>query len=371
MGPGWTIGRRTCALVLTLALLFMDGCSARHDRVDSPSRVADQVSSGDLISARDRTRLETVVAARAARPANDGYRIGPDDLLDVRIPDLVEAQPSAARVAGAGGEMPVVSGAPAYQQGFRVTAAGEITVPMLGVVRAAGLTPNELEVDVAGRLVAAGILRAPQVTILVAEYRSGVVAVMGSVERPGLYPLTRPGATLADLVWAAGGPNREAGRVVEFVPAGAASGESSPIRLDLEALLNVRDGDRLRNPPAYPGDVVSIAPAGSVLVDGWVEKPGSYPISRGLTVRGALAAAGGHSFPADRRHVAVKRVLASGEDRSFLIDIEAVAEGLVPDVPVTDGDVIRLSASPGRLVPWGVWSAARELVHVGGSIPLF
>jgi protein involved in polysaccharide export with SLBB domain len=117
--------------------------------------------------------------------------------------------------------------------------------------------------------------------------------------------------------------------------------------------------------------VISIAPAGSVLVDGWVEKPGSYAVTRGLTVSGAVAAAGGHVFAADRHHVTVRRILAQGEDRSFLVDLDAVARGVAPDVPVTDGDVVRLPASYGRLVPWGMWVVAKEMVHVGGNVLLF
>src|SRR5439155_12355076 len=170
-------------------------------------------------------------------PDDGGYRIGPDDLLDIRIPDLLEAQPQAASPHGAqgGAEVPTVSGAPTFQQGMRVTAAGEVSVPLLGMVPASGLTPTELEQDIGRRLVAADILRTPHVSVLVAEYRSRVVAVTGSVERPGLYPITRPGTTLADVLWAAGGPNRDAGRVVEFVPAGDGSAGNRPaLRLDLE-----------------------------------------------------------------------------------------------------------------------------------------
>jgi hypothetical protein len=59
----------------------VSGCAARH--------VARQdASTLDLMSASDRTRLEAVAAERAGDPA-EGYRIGPDDLLDVRIPDLL------------------------------------------------------------------------------------------------------------------------------------------------------------------------------------------------------------------------------------------------------------------------------------------
>src|SRR5207247_6591865 len=94
---------------------------------------------------------------------------------------------------------------------------------------------------------AARIVKAPQVNVLVTEYRSRVVAVVGSVERPGVYPLTRPKATLADLIWAAGGPGKDAGREVKFVPGAdgahpdgmARSEPIRPIRVDLETLLAV------------------------------------------------------------------------------------------------------------------------------------
>jgi len=180
-------------------------------------------------------------------------------------------------------------------------------------------------------------------------------------------------------VWAAGGPNKDAGRVVEFVPARAAASEGAgptlagtPIRLDLEILLHATGSDALAvNPPVRPGDVISLAPGGSVLVDGWVDKPGSYPVTRGLTVGGAIAAAGGQLFPADRHRTIVKRLVAPGEQRSFTVDLEAVAEGEAADLPLADGDVVRLPAAPTRLLPWGFWTIAREMVHVGGSVLLF
>src|SRR5262249_3658650 len=45
----------------------------------------------DLMSARDHDRLAAIVAERAAAPTDGGYRIGPDDLLEIRIPDLLDA----------------------------------------------------------------------------------------------------------------------------------------------------------------------------------------------------------------------------------------------------------------------------------------
>jgi len=218
------------------------------------------------------------------------------------------------------------------------------------------------------------------VSVQIVEYRSRVVAVIGSVERPGLYPLTRPRATLADMIWAAGGPAKEAGRVVEFAPAAdsapsraaEAAPASAPIRVDVELLLHAPvDHGQGINARVRPGDVITVSPAGSVLVDGWVQKPGSYPVTRGLTLSGAIAAAGGDMFASDRRHAAVKRTLGPGEERSFTVDLEAVREGRAPDVPITDGDVVRVPASTIRVVPWGAYSLLKGLVYVGGSVPLF
>jgi polysaccharide export outer membrane protein len=360
--------------------------------------------AGALLSAADRARLATLCADRGAGAGRadgsgdagvaasdgreavaDGYRIGPDDLVEVRIPDLLEAQAPAA--LGSGGAIPgraALAAAPVFQQGLRVDAAGNLTIATLGSVHAAGLTASELERDIAGRLVRAGILDAPQVSVLIVEYRSHVAAVVGSVERPGVYPVTHSATTLADLVWGAGGPTRDAGRMVQFTPAGTRTSPGSPavrgsaadtgppIRLDLELLLHSRgEGACSVNPPARPGDVVSLAPAGSVQVAGWVDKPGTVPVTRGLTVTGAIAAAGGELFAADGSSVVVRRVLGPGEEKRWAVDLAAIADGRQSDVPLTDGDVVTVPAANAKLVPYGLWTLTKDVIHVGGSFPLF
>src|SRR5439155_1695970 len=381
---GWFRLRRAASLFAAVLLLapFGSGCAPGAKPAANAARAqASPVSPGDLMSSQDRIRLQARATARAKGASDEGYRIGPDDLLDIRIPDVLDGQGAGLLnrpAPGTPGSV-AVAAAPAAQ-GLRVSDRGDITLPFIGQVHAEGLTGTELEAEIARRLVKEGILRQPRVSVQIVEYRSRVVAVIGSVERPGLYPLTRPRATLADLIWAAGGPAKEAGRVVEFAPAAdsapaspeEAAHTSAPIRLDLEVLLHAPvDHGRGLNPRVRPGDVITVSPAGSVLVDGWVQKPGSYPVTRGLTLSGALAAAGGDLFPADRRHATVKRVLGPGEERSFTVDLEAVADGRAGDVPITDGDVVRVPASMIRLVPWGVYSLAKGLVYVGGSVPLF
>lgn len=362
---------------LSVAAAFAWGCGTSTMRGQAPlphSRtMAAAAHAGDLMSQRDRDALARLSALRASE-GRDGYRIGPDDLLEVRIPKLLTAQSETVRVASAAGgaaALPSVTAAPVFQQGVRVSAMGDVTLPLLGTVPAAGRTPAQLEGDIARRLVSAGILKNPQVSVQIAEHRSNVVGVVGSVERPGLYPLTKPGATIADFVWAAGGPTKDAGRSVTFTPIeGGTRGE--PIVIDLDVLTKERAaGPNPVNPVAMAGDVLTIAPAGSVQVDGWVEKPGSYPVTRGLTLTGAVAAAGGHLFPADRKHVTVKRVTGGNEQKFITVDLEAVASGRTPDFPITDGDVVHLPVSTEKAVPWGAYQAVKEMIHVGASFPIF
>ena len=340
---------------------------------------------GGLLSAGDRARLAALCAERSQPTgATDGYHIGPDDLLEIRVPDLLEAQaPLQASAQGGTPGRASVAGAPSFQQGLRVDAHGNVTIATLGLVPVAGLTPDDAEREIARRLVKAGILDAPQVSVLVAEYRSRVAAVMGSVERPGVYPVTSRDTSLADLVSLAGGPTREAGRLVVFTPSAnggaaaspeamaAARGEP-PIRMDLDTLVHAQgQGACALDPPARPGDVVSVSPAGTVQVTGWVDKPGSVPVTRGLTVSGAIAAVGGSVFAADDHNVTVKRTLGPGDEDTLVVDVDAIADGRAKDVPMTDGDVVTVPSDNTKLVPYGVWSFAKEMIHVGGSIPLF
>jgi polysaccharide export outer membrane protein len=365
-----------------LVALVLAGCGAT--RAPSPGDTA--ITS--LMSAKDQARLAAITQQRLAQRVDPdpGYRIGPDDLLEITIPDLIDATPyrRATTSPTLSPAVPSVEAAPVFRQGVRVSAMGDITIPQLGIIPAANSTAHGLETDIASRLRAAAILNEPEVTVTIVEHRSRVVAVVGSVQRPGLFPLTRPHATISDMIWASGGPSKEAGRIVQFTPAtdpGARAVDGwaadapeavAPIRIDLEMLLRPGEpGLYDLNAPVRPGDVISVAPAGVVSVDGWVQKPGSYPVSRNLTLTATIAAAGGSSFPADRTRVTVKRALNATEEHFMTVDLQAVDERLAPDLPIIDGDVVYLPASGPRLVPWGIWQFFATIFRVGASVVAF
>jgi polysaccharide export outer membrane protein len=79
---------------------------------------------------------------------------------------------------------------------------GKISLPLLNDVQAAGLTPEQLRLqltEAAGKLI-----EEPNVTVVVKEINSRKVFVMGQVAKPGPYPLTGP-STVLQIIATAGG----------------------------------------------------------------------------------------------------------------------------------------------------------------------
>lgn len=69
--------------------------------------------------------------------------------------------------------------------------------------------------------------------------------------------------------------------------------------------------------PARPGDVIMVPGSGEVLVEGWVNKPGSYKITPRLTILGVVAAAGGPLFAADTSSVKLIGRIRREKNRLF------------------------------------------------------
>lgn len=133
---------------LLAAVLLLGGC-AGHARLTQPANTA--LPPADP------------VAALMNRPE---YRIGPSDLLEVTLFQVED-----------------------LDREVRVNNAGQITLPLIGVVQAGGQTVDELEHTLAG-CYRARFLQDPQVTVFVKEFASQRVTVTGEVKKPGIYPMT-------------------------------------------------------------------------------------------------------------------------------------------------------------------------------------
>ena len=212
---------------------------------------------------------------------------------------------------------------------YVVSADGSFTFPLIGRVVAAGLTLTKFESELK-RMLGAGYFKNPQVTAAVVEYRSKRVYVTGAVRQPATYPLTGE-MSLIEVLARAGSTTPEAADHVLIIRSTEAEGpvlpgqdpSASVTRIDLREL----DAGQLPSLKLLGGETIHIPRRFMVYVSGHVRTPGSYPLREDMTVRQALAAAGGASeFGATNR----LRILRTEDGK--LKDVKVEMEDLVrPD----------------------------------------
>lgn len=265
-------------------------------------------------------KVPAAAAVPLAGPAD--YLIGPADILGV-----------------------TVYGHPDLTQTILVQPDGTFTFPLVGRVKGSDLTPAELEKKLV-ILLSRGFIRNPQVTIVVQEYRSKTVYVVGEVARPGPYPLS--GRTSLVEVLARAGPTTNAGAEVVVVrpqlgvavagpvlPTEVAEGEEAPpdkpraevIRI---AVSDIQAGELEKNLFLQPNDTVFVPQAPKVFVTGEVKSPGAYGWFPGMTTRQLISVAGGLTPDGSEGRLKVVRQ-AGGRSEEDKIKL---------DEPVKPGDTV-------------------------------
>ena len=354
--------------------------SNRADGADG-ARGAEDVAprfAGAQGSRTDQERLARLWRERTGGGRTADFTLGPGDIIEVSVPVVADLKDRVERIAG----------------------NGTLSLPYVGTVGAAGLTEKQLKTAITERLSA--IMYKPQVDVFVKEYHSRQVAVVGQVDKPGLYDMTSPSNTLLDMLNDAGGTRQEAAQRVLFIPAhdnrpgapapggtGASTGGGA---MSIAALAPgaVQEALRTRHPieiglgnlsrggdpaalmlPARPGDMLVVPDAGEVVVQGWVEKPGSYKITPGLTVAGAVGAAGGALFASDERAVTIMRNSGSGKKIFITADLDKIDAGQAADVPVQAGDLVSVPYSMVKLVPYGAVSLIGRGLYLSAAAPIF
>ena len=192
-----------------------------------------------------------------------------------------------------------------YDQGdlsgrFTIEADGTFTYPLIGRVKAGGLTLRALEDSLKKRLKDEGFFKNPQISVSVETYKSQKIFVVGEVRAPGAYPLSGD-MNLVEAIARAGSTLPSASGEAIIVHAGApgASGPTLPNpdtaakseRVDLRAMQN---GALTNNVILRDGDTIFVPRAESVYVFGQVKNPGAYSLQqKDTSVLQALSLAGG------------------------------------------------------------------------------
>jgi polysaccharide export outer membrane protein len=225
----------------------------------------------------------------SAQSAGD-YLIGPQDVLLIQVFDQADL----------GGK-------------YSVEVDGTFTFPLIGRVKAGGLTLRAFEGELKAKL-ADGYFRNPQVTVAIEQYRSQRVFVMGEVRQPGPVALTG-GMTLIEALARAGSTTSTSSGEVAIVRTtqGTARGPLLPDQSAgtevFRATIRELEGGRLsQNIELYDGDTIFVPRAETVYVFGQVKTPGGYGIQTDTTILQALSLAGGVTEHGAMNRIKVMRI---------------------------------------------------------------
>jgi polysaccharide export outer membrane protein len=299
---------------------------------------------------------------------DERYRIGPGDVLEIRVFE----RPQLTR------------------ETMRVDGNGRIHMPLIqDEVVAACRTEVALAEEIAGRY--RTYLKNPQVDVFVKEFNSEPVSVIGAVNKPGSFQMQRR-VRLRELLTFAGGPSPDAGKTIQvihdessapcdavppsttvadvkFTPKGGSWAMSDRtdadllpdamlVSVDLQALLR---GDGHSNPYIRPGDFVHIPKADQVFVVGNVYKPSSLPLNEPLTVSLAIARAGGVLPNTKRSRIRIVRSGPTGTAETY-VDLERIEQHEQADLLLKADDIVEVSTSIGKLALRG---------FIGGIVPAY
>jgi polysaccharide export outer membrane protein len=254
-------------------------------------------------------------AAEAIRSGNGDYRIGPGDVLVIEV-----------------------AGEPELKRKVKVLEQGTIQLPYIDrELKVAGLT--EHQVNELLRREFTSILKEPQVTIFIEEYRARMASIAGAVNQPKQVALTRE-IRLYELISQAGGLTDKAGNVVQLIH--TKPSDSIEV-INLNDIFRTPDLNRVLR----DGDFVNVPESGVIYVAGNVNKPGAFPLKERMRISQAIAMAGGVLQDSKKKEVVLVRSdgPAQTNTKKETINLYEIEKDPSKDVVLKPYDVILVPES--------------------------
>jgi polysaccharide export outer membrane protein len=307
--PKW----RSCGVLasILLATTLVVGQSTTRSIV-SPAKATEPNSTENASAS---IQQEAV----ASEESVTALRLGPGDLLEMSVYNVPELS-TKARVGG----------------------NGDIYLPLIDYVHVAGLTAEEAQKLIEKRFADGGFVKDPHVSLLVDDYASQGVSILGEVSKPGVYPVIGE-QRLFDLISAAGGLTDKAGRSVTITHRNRAD---EPINV---ALARHIADDPKSNVAVRPGDTIVVRRADIVYVVGDVNKPSGFLMDSGnLTVLQVIALAGGTNRTAKLSGAKIIRKGPSGMTETP-VQLKKILSAKAPDLPMQPDDILFVPTSAARV----------------------
>ncbi len=267
----------------------------------------------------------------AQQPAADRYRIGPGDVLDIRIYNRPQLSREAVRVEG----------------------NGMIRMPLIETeIRAVCLTEGELAKEISTRY--AKYYKNLQVDVFIKEYHSQQVAIIGAVNDQSRFELQRR-VRLLELLTYAKGPSAKAGQTINIVhstnisPCKQADESDASAAFSSYKLNDVLQGDPKSNPYLEAGDIVTLPEADQVYVVGNVFMPLTIALKEPITLTRAIAMAGGLKQDTRKDKIRVLRQEPGTTIRKEItVDLYAIEKKHSEDLALAPNDIIDVPTSAGK-----------------------
>lgn len=292
-----------------------------------------------------------LVADDALTSAAGRYVLGPDDVITIRVPGLDEFGANTSAI--------------------RIDPNGDVRLPLLGKVHAAGLTVDSMQEQMVTKL--ARLMNHPDVTIMVTEFASRPVSVLGSVKNPGVHQLGGR-RTLLEVLSLAGGIEDTAGNAIRITRRAEmgplpladvkrdASGGFYVGEVDVRSLLEARNP--ASNIEVLPNDVITVPKGDLVYVIGAVRRPGGFILNqeKQMSVLQALSLAEGLDKLANAGSARILRPGAVGAPRvEIRVDVKRILQGIASDITLDPNDILFVPDSKSRSASLRVLDAAVQM----------
>jgi polysaccharide export outer membrane protein len=255
------------------------------------------------------TAANPTSTSSAATAGVSRLHIGPGDLLNVSVFDV-----------------------PELSQTLRVSDTGDVTLQLIGSLHVASLTTDQAGALIAGKLKDGNLIVNPQVAVLISEYSTQGVSVLGEVQKPGVYQVLGS-RSLLDIISEAGGTTTLAGPDVTVKHM---DGSMASMHITKNAETTFATDFEL-----LPGDKVIIPRAGLIYVLGDVGRPGGFIMENDgrMTILQAVAMAGGPNRTASMNQAKLIRKTANGYS-DIPVELKPVLQGKDGDVPLQAEDIL-------------------------------
>jgi polysaccharide export outer membrane protein len=245
---------------------------------------------------------------------------------------------------------------------------------LIGPINVLGMAPERAQSNLKSRY--SHFIKNPEVGIKVENQRTLNVSILGSVHKPGPYPLAHSGNFLTEILSEAGGRTPQAGTRIILLPSQKAYqgfGNQTPVEtlsqensrlveVDFEQLTGTTTTPPIRI-PLRPGDTIIIPEAGTYEVDGEVAQPGSYKLTSRTSVMGAIAAARGLTYAASVNNIELIRDVGGGKKALISLDLEAVGLRGARDIRLRTGDLVRVPSEPKKFFKQQIVQAINGLFN--------